>query len=328
MTDRTAREAELREVAGILMNARIITAVCHENADADTLGAALAIKLIADRLGKTVEVVSLDGVPAILRFLPGAADVRPRSTLHPDLVVVCDAATLERVGAITLETADWEGSQILNIDHHATNQYFGTANYVDPSAAATCQLLAELLPYLEIEPDPDLATLLLVGILRDSQGFADTRTSARTLRTASVLVDAGADLPSLHRRILLDMTYPTLALWGRILAGVGERQNGRIVYATLPESMLEATGTEHADADGIAEFMARASGADMTLLLREIDPTKTRVSLRTTDRVNATTIAGVFGGGGHAHRAGCTIEAALDEALGLLLPQCEAALIA
>lgn len=326
MSHTNTTESDLREIARVLTGARKITAVCHENADADSLGAALAIKLIGDQLGQMVEVVSVDGVPAALDFLPGAADVRRQSTLRPDLVVVCDAATLERVGAIVLQTADWEGCPVLNIDHHVTNQRFGTANYVDPSAAATCQLVAELLPYLDISPDPNLATVLLVGILRDSQGFADLRTSARTFRAAAVLIDAGADLPSLHRQILSNMTYPMLALWGRILGGVGQRGNGRIVYATLPESMLVETGTDHADADGLAEFMARATGADVTLLLREIDPARTRVSLRTTDRIDATTLAGPFGGGGHAHRAGCTIEAALEEALGLVLPRCEAAL--
>jgi phosphoesterase RecJ-like protein len=318
--------ADLGEIARLLRDAGTITAVCHENADADSLGAALAIKLIGDRLGKTVEVVSVDGVPSALDFLPGAAHVSRRSTLQPDLVVVCDAATLERVGAIVLETADWDGRPLLNIDHHATNRRFGTANYVDPSAAATCQLVAELLPYLDIQPDRDLATLLLVGILRDSQGFADLRTSSRTFRAAAVLIDAGADLPALHRQILSKMSYPMLALWGRILGSVGQRRDGRIVYATLPESMLVETGTEHADADGLAEFIARATGADVTLLLREIEPARTRVSLRTTDRIDATTLAGPFGGGGHAHRAGCTIEAPLDEAVGLVLPPCEAAL--
>ncbi len=83
--------------------------------------------------------------------------------------------------------------------------------------------------------------------------------------------------------------------------------------------MLDETGTQQHDADGLAEFLARAKGADVTLLLRELGPAETRVSVRTTDAVDATAIAGRFGGGGHVRRAGCTVPRHLDEAVELVL---------
>ena len=74
----------------------------------------------------------------MVEFLPGADRVRRRPELAPDLAVICDAATLERVGRIATEEAEWfAGARILNVDHHISSSYYGDLNLVDPAAAAT-----------------------------------------------------------------------------------------------------------------------------------------------------------------------------------------------
>lgn len=303
----TEKVTGIEEVAEALRNARRVTAICHENPDADTIGAAIAVTVIAERLGADTEIVSADGIPPVFGFLPHVERVHRRPMLEPDLAVVCDAATLERVGRIAREEAAWfSRAVLLNIDHHVSSNYFGHLNLVDPHAAATCEVLARVVDELGLELDPELATALLTGIVRDSHGFADRSTSGDTLRAAARLVDAGAPLALIHRYILSDLPYPTMALWGKMLAAMGQAADGRIVYTTLTPDMLEETGTQQHDADGLAEFLARAKGADVTLLLREMGPAETRVSIRTSERVDATKVAAEFGGGGHARRAGCT----------------------
>jgi phosphoesterase RecJ-like protein len=309
------RESSLAEVADAFRSARRITAICHENPDADTIGAAVAVRLIALRLGAEAEIVSVDRPAPMFDFLPGMDEVQPRPGLEPDLAVVCDAATLARVGRIAVEEAEWLGrARLLNVDHHVTSDYFGDLNLVDPHAAATCEVLARLVPELGIELDAQLASALLTGIVRDSQGFADPSTSPDTLRLTATLVEAGAPLPRIHRRILMEMPFGMMALWGRILSTTGEALGGRVVHATLTQPMLDETGTQQHDADGVVEFMSRSRGADVAILVRELGPLETRVSLRTTPSVDATAIAAAFGGGGHARRAGCTVAAPVDRA--------------
>jgi phosphoesterase RecJ-like protein len=307
-------------VVEALRAAKRITAVCHENPDADTIGAAVAICLIGERLGAETELVSADGIPPVFSFLPRVDGVRRRPHLDPDLAVVCDAATLERVGRIAREEADWFArARLLNIDHHQSSNRFGHLNLVDPHAAATCEVLVRVVEALGMELDADLATALLTGIVRDSHGFSDPATSGDTLRATARLVDAGAPLALVHRRILSELPFATMALWGKMLAGAGETAEGRIVHATLTQAMLDETGTEQHDADGLAEFLAKAKGADVTLLLRELGPAETRVSVRTSEAVDATRITTPFGGGGHARRAGCTVASHLDEAVPLVV---------
>ena len=267
------KATDIDAVVAALRGATRVTAICHENPDADTIGAAVAVVLIAERLGAEAELVSADGIPPIFGFLSRVEQAQRRPMLEPDLAVVCDAATLERVGRIAREEADWfSRATLVNIDHHVSSNYFGNLNLVDPHAAATCEVLARVLEPLGIEPDAELATALLTGIVRDSHGFADPSTSGETLRSAARLVDAGAPLAMIHRYILSELPYPTMALWGKMLATMGQAADGRIVYTTLTQQMLDETGTQQHDADGLAEFLARAKGADVTLLLRELGP--------------------------------------------------------
>ncbi|MGQ0608872.1 MAG: DHH family phosphoesterase [Chloroflexota bacterium] len=316
--------ADQDALAAALHGADRITALCHENPDADTIGGAVAIALIARRLGKEWEIVSVDAPLPSLDFLPLFDAFRQAPFLEPGLAVVCDAATLERVGRVRVEHAGWLGrARLVNIDHHVTNARFGDVNLVDPNAAATCQVIAATLPRLGVALDKEISTALLTGIVRDSHGFSDPSTSGETLRIAAELVDAGAPSSLIHRRVLADLPYATLALWGRMLNGIGQRRNGRIIHTTLTQDMLDATGTANHDADGLAEFIAKARDADISILLREVGPRQTRVSLRVSEAVDATRIAGVFGGGGHARRAGCTIEAPASEAVEELLLVCE-----
>jgi phosphoesterase RecJ-like protein len=327
LTTALGRRSSIAEVADAFRGARRITAICHENPDADTIGAAIAVGLIGDRIGAETEIVSVDRPAPMFGYLPRIHEVRGRPALEPDLAVVCDAATLERVGRIVDDEVVWlSRATLVNIDHHLSSDYFGDLNLVDPAAAATCEVLARLVPELGFELDADLASALLTGIVRDSHGFSDPATSPDTLRLAATLVEAGASLASIHRVILAEMPYPTMALWGRILGTLREELGGRVVHATLTQRMLGETGTDQHDADGVVEFMAKAKGADVAILLREVGPSQTRVSLRTSDAIDATAVAARFGGGGHARRAGFQVPRTLEDALAATLEGCSTSL--
>src|SRR3970040_358193 len=139
----------MHEVAEALRSADRITTFCHENPDADTLGAALAIALAGRRLGKLTEVVSVDPPPPFLAFMPGVEEVRRTPLLEPDVAVILDAGERSRIGAVASDEAEWFArARIVNIDHHVSNPGFGGATWVDPQAAATCELVALLLPKL------------------------------------------------------------------------------------------------------------------------------------------------------------------------------------
>ncbi|MEO6579052.1 MAG: DHH family phosphoesterase [Candidatus Limnocylindria bacterium] len=312
------------DVAAAILGAERVTAICHENPDADTLGSALALRMAVERLGKQAEVVAADPVPPGLVDLPGAADVRSMPRLEPDVAVVLDGP-LSRTGSVVTDAAEWlSRAQVVNVDHHVSNDGHGTvAAWIDAEAAATCEMMALLIPDLGVELDLAMATVLTAGIVQDTHTFSHPNATPRTLRVAADLLAAGAPLSAIHRSIYADKPFGTLALWGRIMAGMAQRRDGRLVHATMTNAMLAETGTEPVASEGFIDLLATTKVADITVLIKEVDPSHVRASVRTSARADAVAITGAFGGGGHARAAGCSIDASLAEATARLLDECE-----
>lgn len=314
----------MKEVVALLRDAQRVTAICHENPDADTLGAAIAIAIAAERMGKASEVVSGDPPPPLLAFVPRIDQVRNAPALEPDVAVVVDAGDLSRTGSVAVEHADWLArARVANVDHHISNTGFGAAVWVDATAAATCEMVALMLPELGVPIDPELATVLLTGIAQDTHTFAHPNATPRTLRVAADLVEAGAPLSAINRTLYVDKPYSTLALWGLMLAGIGQRCDGRIVHAAMTNAMLAEAGEEPTAGEGFVDLLGSTKEADITVLFKEVDDASTRVSVRTGDRADAVRITAAFGGGGHARAAGCTVLAPLADAREQVLAECE-----
>jgi phosphoesterase RecJ-like protein len=312
------------DVVEVLRGAQRISAFCHENPDGDTLGAGIALAIAAERLGMQAEVVCVDPPPPFLAFLPGVDRVRRAPGLEPDVAVVVDAGELSRIGAVATEQAEWFArARIVNIDHHVSNPGYGEAVWIDPEAAATCEMVTLLLAELGVRLDAELATALMAGIVQDTHTFAHPNATPRTLRVAADLVAAGAPLSAINRAVYADKPFSTLALWGLMLAGIGQRADGRIVFASMTAAMLASTAEQPTASEGFVDLLGSSRLADVTILFKEVGPQETRVSVRTSARADAVAIAAVFGGGGHPRAAGCTVNAPLEVAREPVLAEAE-----
>jgi phosphoesterase RecJ-like protein len=313
-------DAVPRAVPATLLAARRVMTVCHRDPEADALGSALSVALALETLGARVNAVCADPVPGMYGFMPHAARFRrsPEPDLDPDLIVVCDCGDLARIGPVLEDNAElFARVPIVDIDHHVSNSGFGTVDWVDPEAAATCEQVALLLPHLGVPFDAlegALATNLAAGLVIDTANFAHPNTTPRTLRTASELVAAGAPLPDIARRIYRTKPNAQLRLFGRVLARLRQSLDGRLVWSVMTDDDLEASGAGAQLSEGLIDLLAQSESADVVVLFKD-QGERTRISVRTRDGgVDATALTGAYGGGGHARAAGATIERPLREA--------------
>jgi len=165
--------------------------------------------------------------------------------------------------------------------------------------------------------DGALAALLMAGIVMDTATFAHPNTTPRTLAVAAALVEAGAPLSDISRRLYRTKPDEQLRLFGRVLARLETSPDGRVVWSTLQLADFEAAGAQAAHSEGIIDLLAQSETAEVSMLLKEQADGTTRLSVRTKPGgVDATVLTGRFGGGGHARAAGATIGAPLDAAVG------------
>jgi len=170
-----------------LRGARRVLAVSHENPDADTLGATLGVVRLVEALGGAADAVCTDPVPPLYGFLAGIErfGTDPDTTAPYDLLVISDCGSLERIGEVAARHAElFERLPRVIIDHHASNDAAGEADWIDPSAAATCEMVTLLAVRLGVGLDAGggaLAAALMAGIVMDTATFAHPNATPRTL---------------------------------------------------------------------------------------------------------------------------------------------------
>ena len=325
-----ARAAVPAAVLERLRGARQVLAVSHEHPDADTLGAVLGVCLLVESLGGRATAACTDVAPPIYDFLPGIDRflTDPAPGADYDLLVLADCATAERVGDIAIRNSDlFAALPRLTIDHHASNDATGDADWIDPDAAATCELVALLAVALDRPltlADGALANALMAGIVMDTATFAHPNATPRTLEVAAALVEAGAPLSDISRRLYRTKPDAQLRLFGRALARLSSSPDHRITWSTLSLDDLAATGAIPAHSEGIIDLITQSEDAEVAMLLKEQEDGTTRLSVRTRPGgVDATVLTGVFGGGGHARASGASIPLPVDEAARAVVAEAE-----
>jgi bifunctional oligoribonuclease and PAP phosphatase NrnA len=317
-----AGEAVPDEVVARLRAAREVLAVGHENPDADTLGATLAVCRLVEAIGGRATPVFSDAPPATYAFMPDVDRIHadPDPGRAYDLLVLSDCATAERVGAVAVRHPElFRDVPRIVIDHHASNDAQGTGDWVDPGAAATCEMVALLAIRLGVPLDAGdgaLATALMAGIVTDTATFAHPNATSRTLAVSAALVEAGAPLSDLSRRFYRSKPDAQLRLFGRVLDRLQTSPDGLVVWSTLLLDYLAATGALPAHSEGIIDLLSQSESAEVAMLLKEQPDGTTRLSVRTkTGGVDATVLTGTFGGGGHTRASGATMAMPVAEAV-------------
>jgi phosphoesterase RecJ-like protein len=317
-----ARESVPAAFLDRLRGARNVVAVTHEHPDADTIGAVLGICLIVEALGGRATAVSTDAIPPLYAFLPGLDRFRtdPDPAEAYDLLVLADCASASRVGDVAARNAAlFARLPRAIVDHHASNDGAGDADWIDPGAAATCELVALLAVRLGLPLDlggRTLADALMAGIVMDTATFAHPNATPRTLAVSAALVEAGAPLSDISRRLYRTKPDAQLRLFGRVLDRLAVSPDRLVIWSTLLAADLADTDAIPAHSEGIIDLLAQSETAEVSMLLKEQEDGTTRLSVRTKPGgVDATVLTGTWGGGGHARAAGATIPLGLEEAV-------------
>jgi len=237
----------------------------------------------------------------------------PAGKFKFDLILVIDCQDLDRIGAPYEQNSDlFYETPIINIDHHAGNDHFGKINLVDLTATSTCEILVSIFESLSKDTsllNPEIATALLTGIITDTNSFQNQNTTPKSLTVAAQLIAANADQREIIKRIYKTRTLATLRLWGKVLSNIRDEMNYRFVWSKIEKSDFVVTQSSPTDIEGVIDDLLKtATGVDFVMLLTEKDD-GVHGSLRSVKKgIDVSSIAKIFGGGGHAMAAGFIID--------------------
>jgi phosphoesterase RecJ-like protein len=311
----------LRTAAEALGAAQRIVTIGHIHPDGDALGSAVALAIAAGEAGKDSWVTFGEpfSIPDQFRYLDVGRVVAPADVPEDiDVVVACDTANAQRLGS-ALAVAQRAGTLIV-VDHHVSNGGFGDVLAIDPSAAATAQLVYHLIvDHLGWPLSEPAATALYTGLVTDTGRFQYSATTPEVHEVAAALLAAGVDPDSVGRHIYGEAPFGYLSVAGAVLTRARLEPDKRLIWSTVFQDDLDSAGIGPDDIDGLIDLVRLAAEAEVACLLKEAGPGVLKASLRSRGAVDVNAVAARFGGGGHHNAAGFTVEGTPADVLARLM---------
>ncbi|MCM3132027.1 bifunctional oligoribonuclease/PAP phosphatase NrnA [Paenibacillus polysaccharolyticus] len=297
--------------------------VSHVQPDGDAVSSTVTMGWLLSCLGKTFTMINEGEIPSRMRFLYHADAIVNMTEQPPErkykAIICVDCADFARVG-LTRQYFE-EDAVILNIDHHPTNNGYGTVNIIKSDAAATAEILFELLELFDITWDKDIATAVYTGMLTDTGGFRYANTSPNVMAVASRLLEHGVDGPYLAQTLLEEVTLPQIRILNKALSSLQMSEDGRVAWVVITPDDMQECGAANEDLEGIVNYTRNIRGVEVGIFFKVINDNAVKASLRSAGKIDVAALAQTFGGGGHVLAAGCRLEGKVEESVEKVLKQ-------
>ncbi len=305
----------LHHAAVALRRASSVVICAHVRPDGDAIGSTLALTLALREIGvPAIPTLANDrDAPSTYDWLPGFALYVPASEIEaPAVFVALDTPKAERLG-VAGPLAEAAGTVVV-MDHHPDASEYGDIHVFNREAAATGQLVWDLIAALEVTPTADMAQCCYTALFTDTGRFSYQNTDAQALRDAAAMVDAGADPAEIARRVYQRRTQASLALEARAMSRLTFANGDKVAYTCVTDADFEETGARAEEAEHLPEAIRVVDCIEVAMLLRQ-KGTEVRGNLRAKTTFDVGAVARSVGGGGHAAASGFTIPDTTCEAV-------------
>ena len=305
------------EITKVLQENNNFLITSHINLDGDGIGSELALYFILKKLHKKAIILNQNRLPKLYDFLPGIDKVHylEDNCINPkniDVVIALDCSNIKRIGK-TYEIFK-NIKTIINIDHHESNENYGSLNYVDSSASSVGEIIYELINFIDSDLlDDKISTCLFTAIITDTGSFRYSNVSSKTFEIASHLTCHRIKPHLIANNIYNRNTYSGLKLLGEALLTLEINESGCVSWLTITRKMLNDTNANDEEIEGIIDIATTLNNVEISILFRETKDNKIKVSFRSKGNFDVNKFAGKFKGGGHPNAAGCLCSGKLDE---------------
>ncbi len=286
----------------------------HRRPDGDATGCAIALCLGLRALGKDAWIWENP------QFTPRYAS-RLQGLTRPDcpenaLVVAVDLAS---ESLLPIGGEGFAGQTRLCLDHHPSNTGYAEETLVQPECGGCGELIWDLLKEMKVPITREMAEAVYFAIATDTGCFRFANTTARTFRTAAETVEHGAVIGPLNRMLFEIKSKGRLQLEARMMAHMEFFAEGKVALSCLPQTWVEELEVTEDDLDSISGFPRTVDGVQIGVVIRNSEPGKAKMSVRTAPGFNASDYCSKLGGGGHAAAAGCAICGTLEDGRAAIL---------
>ncbi len=302
-----------KRIFQILQNAESVLLIPHQKPDGDALGSCTAFSEWLTEQEKSVSIFCATDYGKNFLYLPHVSTISSNTDIWEqkkfDTIIVFDSGDLRYAGVNSyIQNLSYKPT-LINIDHHATNEYYGDVNLVDTHFSSTCEVVFEFFETNSVRLNKNMATSLLTGLITDTDHFTNSATSSTALHAAGFLMKKSGKHRHIKETLYNTLGISALQLWGKVLERLEKNQELDIIFTSLNQKDILEFGLSESESEGMANFLNTLSEGKAALILKEVEHNVWKGSFRTTKNdVDVAKIAKTLGGGGHKKAAGFTLQ--------------------
>lgn len=285
--------------------------ISHLNPDGDNLGSIIAIYEYLNNQNKKVYPLEYDNIPSHFNFITEGIPFTDKNNIEVDVLIAVDCGDKNRLGNIDYIFNN--AKEIIKIDHHLSNDNYGSLNIVNSDISSTCELIAQIFSYNKIELSEKISTALLMGILTDTGRFLYERADCSTFKTVTSLMESGADKNLLMYKLFQSNSLSSLKAINEINANAEFYYNNFLVISSVSKEFLDKYHVELSEVENAINYYRDTKEVEVSCMIKEKAENIYKVSLRSKRIVDVNKIAESFGGGGHKFASGCVIKGDLEK---------------
>ena len=302
----------IKEIAQKLKQAQSVLLFPHVHMDGDALGSSAALAGALRKQGKTCYVLIEDEIAGNLKFLDRDYCTDNQDIIDgPDLCVYIDCGDESRIPKRYGKFLS--GRETMCIDHHRTNSSDTDYAYVDPDAAATGEIIYDIITAMGDEIDAHTGEALYAALTTDTGNFQYSNCTKKTHEIAAALYDSGMNHSEVCIQIYENVSVGRIRLDNMIMNTLDIFADGKAAMAYVTQQMLEETGTGMDETEGIVSTLRSIRGVEISVFIKEYGTEEIKVSMRAKTYADVAEIAVEFDGGGHTKAAGFTGRGFLEE---------------
>ncbi len=291
-------------IKDLILNADKVIITAHTSLDGDSIGSSLGLYGCLKKIKNEVQVVFKELPPKEFSFLPYYSNIKITEEdiiEENDVLIVLDCGNVERIN-LNINIQRFRNN-IINIDHHKSNEQYGNINWVDSSRAAVGELIFELSQLLEIDIDENISKCLYTSLLTDTGSFKYSNTSERTHQIAGKLISKGINFTEIHDKIYENKSLKQIKLYATAIDSMEMFYNNKLCIMEIKQSDIEKLEAENEDIGDLINLGTKIDTVETVMLIKSNCEYK-KVSLRSKNYIDVCKMAGLFDGGGHIRAAG------------------------
>lgn len=310
----TELQADLDAIIKLIDAGSTFLIASHLRPDGDALGSLSGLTKSLRLAGKKVEVALLDGIPERFAFVFPQEQIiqtTPIASEH-DLIIILDAGDDTRTG-ISFERKNPQ-TRLINIDHHASNNFYGDLNYVDTGASSTCEIVAGLIDRAGLPLDENVALSLLLGLITDSRSFQNESLRYTAHLAAARLLATGVDNSPILNTLNAGRSEEDLRVQGFGLSNFVLECNKTLATLVIKDADLKKLNAQTGNifGSGIFNTLTSMKNTLASVVIFERDDGMAFCEFRSRGGIDVKEVAVSMGGGGHVPASGCSRQAPVE----------------